>query len=161
MGTLTNLLIYSKILKRVFNNDLTAFITAVHNRFDFSTIPDIGEVINNNIHDWFASEDNCSLWDEMYKLMTFTKAPAAAPQETAENPFNGRTVVATGTFENFTRAGINAKLESLGAKAGSSVSAKTNYVIAGADAGSKLSKAQSLGVPVLSEAEFLSMIGGL
>ena len=70
-------------------------------------------------------------------------------------------MVATGSLQHFTRDGINKKLEELGAKAGSSVSKKTDYVIAGPGAGSKLAKAQSLGVPVLTEQEFLDMIGGI
>ena len=65
------------------------------------------------------------------------------------------------SLQHFTRDGINKKLEELGAKAGSSVSKKTDYVIAGPGAGSKLAKAQSLGVPVLTEQEFLDMIGGI
>ena len=74
--------------------------------------------------------------------------------------FNGCTVVATGSFLNFSRDSINAKLEELGAKPGSSVSKKTDYVIAGNKAGSKLARAQSMGVQVLTEAEFIDMIGG-
>ena len=66
--------------------------------------------------------------------------------------------MATGSLEHFSRDGINKKLEELGAKAGSSVSKKTDYVIAGPGAGSKLAKAQSLGVPVLTEQEFLEML---
>jgi DNA ligase (NAD+) len=149
----------SKILKKAYNDDLTAFLTAVNNNTDFTAIPEIGDVINTNIHEWFADADNRSQWEEMYRLMTFAKAPFAAAQEVVGNPFKNCTVVVTGTLENFTRSEINAKLEALGAKAGSSVSSKTHYVIAGADAGSKLAKAQSLGVPVLTEAEFMTVIG--
>lgn len=64
-----------------------------------------------------------------------------------------------GTLESFTRISIQAKIESLGAKSGSSVSKNTDYLIAGEKAGSKLSKAQELGVAVIMESEFLSMIG--
>lgn len=77
----------------------------------------------------------------------------------ADNPFNGKTVVATGSLQNFTRDGIGKKLEELGAKVGNSVSKKTDYVIAGEKAGSKLTKAKELGVPVLTETEFMAMIG--
>lgn len=65
----------------------------------------------------------------------------------------------TGKVEPYTRDGINAKIESLGARAGSSVSSKTDYLICGENAGSKLDKARSLGVSVLSPAEFFRMIG--
>jgi len=148
----------SKIFKKVYGNDLMAFLSAVNSSTDFTAIQDIGDVINANIHAWFRNAENRSLWDELYSLMTFAKTDSTAQADVPDSPFNGRTVVATGTFENFTRSEINTKLESLGAKAGSSVSSKTHYVIYGTDAGGKLTKAQSLGVPVLSETEFLAMI---
>ena len=74
------------------------------------------------------------------------------------NPFYGKTVVATGTLENYTRDGIQAKLASLGAKSSGSVSKNTDFLIAGEKAGGKLAKAQSLGVRVISESEFESML---
>jgi DNA ligase (NAD+) len=80
--------------------------------------------------------------------------------ESTENPFSGKTIVVTGTLENFTRNSINAKIEELGAKAGSAVSAKTDFLICGEKAGSKLDKARSLGVTVLSEREFLNLAEG-
>ena len=77
--------------------------------------------------------------------------------ETTDNPFSGRTIVVTGTLVHFTRNSINAKIEQLGAKAGSTVSKNTDYLIAGEKAGSKLDKARLLGVPILTEPEFLEM----
>ena len=77
--------------------------------------------------------------------------------ETINNPFAERTIVATGKFEHFTRDTINAKIGSLGAIAGSTVSKNTDYLICGDKAGSKLDKARSLGVTVLTEQEFLMM----
>ncbi len=74
------------------------------------------------------------------------------------NPFNGKTVVATGKLANYTRDGIQMKLLSLGAKPASSVSKNTAYLIVGENAGSKLDKARSLGVATLTEAEFESML---
>ena len=70
-----------------------------------------------------------------------------------------RTSVVTGKVEPYSRTGINAKIEALGARAGSSVSSKTDYLICGENAGSKLEKAQSLGITVLTPAEFFRMIG--
>ena len=78
-----------------------------------------------------------------------------------ENPFTGKTIVATGKLEHFTRDEINTTILSLGGKPGSSVTKKTDYLICGEKAGSKLTKAQSLGIPVLSETEFLEMSGRL
>ncbi len=74
------------------------------------------------------------------------------------NPFTGCTIVATGKLANFTRAGINNRIISLGATAGSSVTRKTNYLICGEKPGSKLAKARELGVTILTEQEFLDMI---
>lgn len=77
---------------------------------------------------------------------------------TAENPFAGKIVVATGKLENYTRDGIQMKLLSLGAKPTGAVSKKTDYLIVGENAGSKLAKAQSLGVRTLTEQDFEQML---
>lgn len=74
------------------------------------------------------------------------------------NPFAGCRVVATGKLENFTRDGINSRITSLGAVAGGSVNRKTDYLICGEKPGGKLAKAKELGIPVLTEQEFLDMI---
>lgn len=76
------------------------------------------------------------------------------------NPFHGKTVVATGKLENYTRDGIQMKLMQLGAKPASSITRKTDYLIVGEKAGSKLIKAQQLGVRTLTEQEFENMIAG-
>lgn len=76
----------------------------------------------------------------------------------ANNPFAGKTVVATGKLVNYTRDGIQTKLLELGAKPGSSVSKNTDYLIVGEKAGSKLAKAQQLGIPTLTEEEFEAML---
>lgn len=75
-------------------------------------------------------------------------------------PFAGKTVVATGKLENYTRDGIQMKLLELGAKPAGSVSKKTDYVIAGEKAGSKLTKAQELGITILTEQQFEDMLAG-
>ena len=78
--------------------------------------------------------------------------------EAQNKPFAGKTVVATGMLENYTRDGIQMKLLSLGARPASSVSKKTDYLIVGENAGSKLTKAQTLGVTTLTEQQFLQML---
>lgn len=78
--------------------------------------------------------------------------------ETANNKFAGCTIVATGKLQNFTRDGINDKIISLGARPGSSVTRKTDYVVCGEKAGSKLAKARELGITVLTEQQFLAML---
>ena len=89
--------------------------------------------------------------------MTTIENNTAAAAETTANAFTGRTIVVTGKLEYFTRDTINAKIESLGAKAGSAITKHTDYLICGEKAGSKLDKARSLGIEVLSEQQFLSM----
>ena len=81
--------------------------------------------------------------------------------EVQNNPFAGKTVVATGKLENYTRDGIQLKLLSLGARPASSVSKKTDYLIVGENAGSKLTKAQDLGVTTLTEQQFLQMLANV
>jgi DNA ligase (NAD+) len=83
----------------------------------------------------------------------------AAPRG-ADSPVAGKTVVFTGTLTRMTRAEAKARAEALGAKVAGSVSARTDYVIAGEAAGSKLKQAAALGVTVLSEDDWLAMIGG-
>ncbi len=81
--------------------------------------------------------------------------------EMAGFPFVGKTIAVTGKLKYFTRAGINAKIESLGAKARRTVTKNTDYLICGDKAGSKLNKALSLGVKVISEQEFLMRAQGI
>ena len=83
--------------------------------------------------------------------------PEGAPQRAPAGPLAGMTVVLTGTLPKLSREDAKALLEAAGAKVAGSVSAKTNYVVAGADAGSKLAKAEALGVPVLDEAGMLKL----
>ena len=93
--------------------------------------------------------------------MNFKPVEAKAAEEgpvNSGNPFQGCTIVATGKLMNFTRDGINTKIWELGGKPGSSVSRNTDYVIAGENPGSKLDKAKSLGITVLSEEEFKKMV---
>ena len=76
-----------------------------------------------------------------------------------DNPFVGKTIVVTGKVEPYTRNDMHAKIEALGAKVGSSVSKNTDYLVCGENAGSKLSKAQSLGITVLMPQKFFEMAG--
>ena len=146
----------SRELSRYFNGDINALETAVKNGFDFTDLNDFGEVLHRNIHQWFKVEENQHLWKEL-KIMTNIENKNTNITDTTSNPFAGCTIVVTGKLEHFTRDTINAKIISLGAIAGSSVSKNTDYLIAGEKAGSKLDKARALGVTVLSEQQFLSM----
>ena len=91
-------------------------------------------------------------------MLTVENKNAAAPSSGADNnPFIGRTIVVTGKLVHFTRNSINAKIEELGATAGSAISKNTDYLVCGEKAGSKLDKARTLGVTVLTEQQFLTM----
>ena len=147
----------SRELCRYFNGDLNAFETAVYERFDFTVLNDFGEVLHGNIHNWFKSVENQKLWKELQKMTATENNNAKAIPESTGGAFTGRTIVVTGKLEHFTRSTINARIESLGAVAGSAVSKNTDYLICGENAGGKLDKAKSLGVTVLSERQFLSM----
>lgn len=145
----------SRELSRKFNSSLDAFETAVKSGFDFTGLKDFGEVLHRNIHKWFTIKENLQLWKELQKMITVEIKNSVT--EVTGNPFAGRTIVVTGKLANFTRESINAMIESLGAKTGSAVSKNTDYLICGEKAGSKLDKARSLGVTVLTEQQFLSM----
>lgn len=148
----------SKTLSTRFHASLEAFEEALLQGFDFTQLPDFGETLHQNIYAWFQSEANWCLWADLRNYVTIAPPVEQAPPA-PDNPFMRKTLVVTGKVEPYTRDGINAKIESLGARAGSSVSSKTDYLICGENAGSKLDKARSLGVSVLSPAEFFRMIG--
>ena len=93
-------------------------------------------------------------------MLNIEKRTVEENKDTArENPFVGMTIVVTGKVEPYTRSGINEMIESLGAHAGSSVSRKTDYLVCGENAGSKLAKARELGIKVLTPAQFFHMVG--
>ena len=100
----------SKNLKKEFNNDLCAFRAVVDNGRDFTTIQDVGDTINSNIHAWFRKPNNCELWDELYQIMIFEQKPSPSKKEAESSQFSGLTVVVIGTLTHFTRETIKAKL---------------------------------------------------
>ena len=147
----------SRILDTVFHGSLQEFFDAASGDYDFTQLDDFGDTLNQNIHDWFSDENNLILWHELQKELIFEERKEMNTMM-KENVFTGCTIVATGKLAHFTRDEINSKILELGAKAGSSVTKKTDYLICGEKAGSKLAKAQSLGIKILSEDEFLEMI---
>ena len=148
----------SRALDNYFGGSLDEFEKAAISGFDFTVLPDFGATLSGNIHDWFQASENLTLWRTLQDEFEFENRKDVVAMENKKNPFVGCTIVATGKLENFTRDGINSKIVSLGATAGSSVTRKTNYLICGEKPGSKLTKARELGIPVLTEQEFLSMI---
>jgi DNA ligase (NAD+) len=117
-------------------------------------IPTVGEKIAQSILNFFSLPENTALVQELLDLgLAKTQGEQAAEQVLA-----GLTFVVTGRLEGFTRSGIEEFLRSLGANVSSSVSRRTDYLVAGPGGGSKLQKAEELGVPVLSEQELLDFL---
>jgi DNA ligase (NAD+) len=115
----------------------------------------IGDVIAEEIHAWASVPANRKVLKRLLAAgITFARAPRAV-----SNEFEGKTFVFTGTLGKLTREEAEAEVKKRGGKPSGSVSKQTSYVVAGEKAGSKLEKAQKLGVPVIDEDEFLKMIG--
>ena len=121
---------------------------------ELTAVDDIGEITARNVLDWFADSQSKHLIERLKEA----GVNMTAAEQGSDQRFAGKTFVLTGTLERFTRAEATEMIESRGGKASGSVSKKTAYVVAGEAAGSKLRKAQELGIPVLSEEEFLDMM---
>lgn len=119
---------------------------------------DIGEVIARSIVRWRNDPDNRRLLERLRKIGLNFKSDLYRPAAAA-GPLAGKTFVLTGTLASMTREQATAKIEALGGKVSSSVSKKTDYVVVGADPGSKLDKARQLGIKTLTEEEFLKLCG--
>lgn len=144
-------------LDHYFDGSWDAFEQAIRDGFDFTQLPNFGQIMHNNIYTWYADAEEAKLWMPLLNHIKFVKETSVMTSNT-NNPFFGKTVVATGKLMNYTRDGIQMKLMSLGAKPASSVTKKTDFVIVGEKAGSKLTKAQQLGIPTLTEDEFERML---
>ncbi|MBR5543467.1 MAG: NAD-dependent DNA ligase LigA [Oscillospiraceae bacterium] len=116
-------------------------------------IYDVGDAVAKSIKRWWAMDDSKVLIEKLRAAGVNMES-----RTTVGSAFDGKTFVLTGTLVKFTRSEAEEKIEALGGKASSSVSKKTSYVVAGEAAGSKLKRANELGVPVLSEDEFLEML---
>ena len=144
----------AKTLSRIFGN-LDALASATEE--DLLEIPDVGPVVARSIVNWFASEHNKELIEQLRaEGLNFNFLGSVS--KAANSYFSGKTVVLTGTLDSMGRKEATEILENLGAKVTGSVSKATDAVVAGHDAGSKLDKAQALGITVLSESEFLELI---
>ena len=133
-------------------NDIDAIMSASVE--DFESIDGVGEIMAKSIFDFFSLEDSKKMVEEFKSLGLNLKAESTV----VDDRFQGMTFVLTGTLPNYSRQEASAIIEANGGKVSSSVSKKTTYVLAGEDAGSKLTKANDLGIHVISEAEFNEMI---
>ena len=140
-----------KILAARFGS-LDALMAATEE--ELTAVPDIGGITAQSIVEWFRNPQSVHLIETL-RLAGVNMLSLEAP---VGDKLAGKTFVLTGTLEGFTRDEAGAKIEALGGKVSRSVSKKTSYVVAGEAAGSKLKKANELGIPVLTEAEFLALL---
>ena len=117
-------------------------------------IDGFGQIMAESVEEFFSMEATAHLIGRLRDAGVSMEST----QEVRDTRFAGKTFVLTGTLPNLTRAEATAAIERCGGKVSGSVSKKTSYVVAGEAAGSKLTKAQSLGIPVLSEAELLKLL---
>ena len=125
-------------------------------REELLAVEDIGDIVADSILEFFADP---SIAKQIDRLLAHGVSPIPEETQQSDSPLAGKTIVVTGTMERMGRKEIEALIERMGGKAAGSVSKKTDYVLAGENAGSKLEKAQALGVPVLNETEFFNWIG--
>ena len=146
----------AKTISNYFNGNFEDFMYAYENDFDWITLDDFGTVMANNLDEYLKE-----YYDDVMDLADGMDFIEETKTEAEENPFNGKSVAVTGKLIHFTRDSINAKLESLGAKPASGVTAKTHYLINNdpTSSSSKNKKANELNIPIITEEEFLEMIG--
>lgn len=126
---------------------------------DLQKVPDVGIVVATHVRNFFAEESNCEVIAQLRKEGVRWPAPVVVNAEEIDSPFAGKTVVLTGSLSQLSRDEAKTQLVALGAKVAGSVSKKTDLVIAGEAAGSKLAKAQELGIAVIDEDEMLRLLG--
>ncbi|ELY6225496.1 NAD-dependent DNA ligase LigA [Cronobacter muytjensii] len=127
---------------------------------DLQKVPDVGIVVATHVFNFFEEESNRAvIRDLTEEVGIHWPAPQVVKAEEIDSPFAGKTVVLTGTLSQMSRDDAKARLAALGAKVSGSVSKKTDLLIAGEAAGSKLAKAQELGIEVIDEAEMLRLLG--
>src|SRR3990167_335426 len=120
---------------------------------ELNNIPNIGEVVAKSLYDWFRDEHNKNL---IKKLLRYVEIEN--PKKRASGKFTGKTFVLTGELESMSRDEAKARIRELGGDSSETVSKNTDYVVAGANPGSKFARAQKLGVKIMDEKEFLKMI---
>nr|WP_314688912.1 NAD-dependent DNA ligase LigA [uncultured Pantoea sp.] len=148
-ATAANLARHFGELERVMNADLDALIA----------VPDVGKVVAAHVRNFMEEESNREVIRELTEeIGVHWPAVAAIKAEEIDSPFAGKTVVLTGSLSQMNRDDAKARLAALGAKVSGSVSKKTDLLIAGEAAGSKLAKAQELGIPVIDEAEMIRLL---
>jgi DNA ligase (NAD+) len=127
---------------------------------ELQAVPEIGPVVAASVRSFLDEPHNRALIDRLRDAGVNMETRLPPPEVAAAGALSGRTYVLTGTLSSMTREAAQSAIEALGGKVSGSVSKKTTAVIAGEEAGSKLEKARTLGVPVLTEQEFQALIMG-
>ncbi len=146
-ATASNLANHFLTLNAVENADLEAL----------KSVNDVGEIVAQHVHHFFREERNLKIIEELVTDPIGISWPVIEPKDEELQPLLGQTFVLTGTLTSMGRNEAKAKLQAMGAKVSGSVSAKTHCLVAGENAGSKLKKAEELGVKTMTEAEMLSL----
>ena len=142
----------AKVLEKAFNSDMNIFMDATEEELE--AIDEVGPIVAKTIVRFWSDEQNAQIVNNCFELgVTLKKTEVEFDQI-----FTGMTFVFTGSLEQFTRKEAGEMVEARGGRSAGSVSSKTNYVVAGPGAGSKLKKASELNIPVLTEEEFLEMV---
>lgn len=147
----------SKAGKLLAANFPTLELLAAAGKEDLLAVAEIGDIIAESVVNWFADKENQELLRRL-KAGGVEPQAEAKPQIEPQGAFAGKVVVLTGTLPNLSRNEAKARLEAAGAKVTGSVSRKTDYVVAGEAAGSKLEKAEELGITIIDEAEMLRLL---
>ena len=142
----------AKILAKRFNNIDNLMQASIE---ELSKVEEVGPIVANSIKEFFNQEQTIDLISRLKKAEVNVER---IKQEEEDNRFDGKVFVLTGSLEKYSREEASDIIEKFGGKTSSSVSKKTSYVLAGEDAGSKLVKAQNLGITILTEQEFIDMI---
>ena len=142
----------SKVLERSFGGNLDKLIQAKME--DLTIIHEIGEIMAESIVNFFTDTSN----QRVIQVCMNSGIQFAEVEQIQESQFTGKTFVFTGSLEKFSREDAKSMVEKLGARASGSVSSKTDFLIAGPGAGSKLKKAEELNISIMTEDEFLDLI---
>lgn len=150
----------SKTISDCFGGDVRAFEKAVtEDEYDFRILEGIGEILNQNIYEWFNDDENYSMWKELIGKMNFV-LPEKNNEKEIDGMLKGKTVVVTGVVEGYTRSEADELVVKNGGTAASSVTKNTDLLVIGdKPGGSKLKKAEALGTKTMTADEFKKMLG--
>ena len=151
----------AKRLTQHFDNDINKLFEAVESHYDFSKIIDFGDITAQSVHDYFNKVQHNNVISELMDYVEFKKEEKKEVNNMSDNFFKGKTTYCTGTFESYKKEQLKSILEGLGATFANGFTKSLDFLIVGkVKSSSKVEKAIKANIPVLSEDEFLAIIGG-